>query len=870
MSNPLTGDFEAVLQVSGGTINRLLASMHQNDFQNPNTPSFPHSIQVRLGDPHVIDGVEGLVKAQVASPLVELIDGVTDRFWLEVAVRARYYPDAGSNPLPAFINGTVRAQYRIEDIDPSCFGWGSLAKEYIWVRVVRDSVSFRGTTAEDQSIFEAPIFPGGAEDHGAIEARITRQIAALLMTKFEATPQRVSKRFRRGSMRSLVPAIGDSAVVAPLGISGDPVGQIASVSNVFLKTADFAIAINRDVILGLAQPALEQIQAFRPTIHIHISTPWPAPDIDTVYRVATNPPVIEWHPHGSFAVIKIKVSGSATTQSILPNATFSVDQDITLNFDSGSESLWLGVGSRKVDAHGSGPFGGLIEDTVKKGVESAVKPLVEGAVAAAQPQLNAMIGRKQELITQLRTLDAQANARFADAVFEWEGMTLRGRISLSARRAPSVFFEMTAEQDGFTAVKSWIPGGRIDKFYWTWGWFNGGQPGSTTLDDRFVLKRPHGRVGKWGQSINLSMALPGLDGSGRVCLQIRGVQMDPTTGEFRTVSASYCHRFGFKIHTKVPEGIGTVFVPDVPELSQEVPFPQLTLVDMFAVRPEESANTLIVYAGRDANREMVAALRDGLDSARRTDAGLSLLVLVPEGELAGAYAAENGLLAQLRHVGDEMGLATIFAEDVGNRWAAAFNVGSGAQTMWRLSDPHGDVRWMWSGRVTGDALGKALDQNLVTSGIPKSKLVGATLEVGQLVGIDLVRPDVIGSHCPPYPLGRALNGTVITFVQRGSAASETHLRDLARRHEQHGDTAPGIVVVMGDVEQGDADTYAAQFGRGFVALADPHRRVTGSFGVSVWPMTFTLDRIGKIEAIEAGVSGRGRRDSDRRDDETAS
>ena len=50
MSNPLTGDFDAILQVSGSTVNRLLASMHQNAFTNRNLPSFPHTVQIRIGD----------------------------------------------------------------------------------------------------------------------------------------------------------------------------------------------------------------------------------------------------------------------------------------------------------------------------------------------------------------------------------------------------------------------------------------------------------------------------------------------------------------------------------------------------------------------------------------------------------------------------------------------------------------------------------------------------------------------------------------------------------------------------------------------------------------------------------------------------
>src|SRR6266545_562362 len=146
MPNPLTGYFEAVLQVSGATINRLLASMHQNAFTNLNLPSFPHSVQMRIGDPHAFDGVRGRLHAQLSVPQVELIHGAIDRFILEVGVRAKYKPDPGTTPLPAFIHGTVRAEYRIQDIDPHCLGWSSAsASKYLWIRVVKDSVRFTGT-----------------------------------------------------------------------------------------------------------------------------------------------------------------------------------------------------------------------------------------------------------------------------------------------------------------------------------------------------------------------------------------------------------------------------------------------------------------------------------------------------------------------------------------------------------------------------------------------------------------------------------------------------------------------------------------------------------------------------------------------------
>src|SRR3954454_13586414 len=107
MANPLTGDFEAVLQISGSTINRLTATMHQNAFVKPNLPSFPHVIRMRIGDGHAIDGVRGLVFGQISVPRIHLIHGVTHRFELAVGVRAWYRPDPGTKPLPTYINGTV-------------------------------------------------------------------------------------------------------------------------------------------------------------------------------------------------------------------------------------------------------------------------------------------------------------------------------------------------------------------------------------------------------------------------------------------------------------------------------------------------------------------------------------------------------------------------------------------------------------------------------------------------------------------------------------------------------------------------------------------------------------------------------------------
>src|SRR5262245_35271783 len=102
MANLLTGDYEAVLQVSADTLNRLLASMHQNAWSNPDNPSFPHSTGVRLGDVVMVDGVRGTAWAQAGVPRMTLIDHATDRFLIEVGLRIRYQADEDTEPLPTY------------------------------------------------------------------------------------------------------------------------------------------------------------------------------------------------------------------------------------------------------------------------------------------------------------------------------------------------------------------------------------------------------------------------------------------------------------------------------------------------------------------------------------------------------------------------------------------------------------------------------------------------------------------------------------------------------------------------------------------------------------------------------------------------
>ncbi len=60
MANNLTGDYEAVLQISVRQVNGILATMHQNRIDRDASPSLPHNGSIRVGDLLLSAGLEAV------------------------------------------------------------------------------------------------------------------------------------------------------------------------------------------------------------------------------------------------------------------------------------------------------------------------------------------------------------------------------------------------------------------------------------------------------------------------------------------------------------------------------------------------------------------------------------------------------------------------------------------------------------------------------------------------------------------------------------------------------------------------------------------------------------------------------------------
>jgi hypothetical protein len=879
MANALTGDFEAVLQVSGGTLRRLVASMHQNASGDTATPNLPHIAYFRLGEDGAVAGEHGAVAAQIGVPQIELIHGATDRFRLAVGVRARYTADPGTIPLADFIHGTVRAEYRFQDIDPNCWGWRGIADEYLWIRVVKDTIAFEGAVLNESGLLEL----AALLDEPRVKAHIAMHLAGLLTTHFAPAPQQVGKRFRR--MRSL--SFGDgpaqSAIVFPFGLTTEtPAGNLASVHDILLDGHDFALAVSSDFIMSKIGPMLDPIGGVQRDFRITGDAGFLG-GLSIDYHLRTDPASAEWlgpfalpfvTPSGGLIRIRITASGRATRlyRSGVYNigslslsdlaASASVDQLLVLTFDAAAERFSVAaLGAPAVTVNYNGPYAGELKAEAKNRITSEVQANLGGALQQAQNALNALAApsAKAVLIEQLRRLDPAAAARFDGAAFHPDGVILRGAVSVAYRHRPEVRFEKTPAGDGFDAIESWIPGGRVDRFEWTWRWFTNpiekppGPPGAISAEDSFVLRRPHAARSKFGLMLGLDQPLPGLDGIGRMCLTISGVHVDHVTGALVPVtSVRECEQYGFEF--KLPYEVGPYVRICDPLRAREREAPEIGILRVGvrnAAAAQAGSNTLVVYLREAWNEQAAATLRAGLERCRREGAGLLVLVLFQDGVLR--RGGGEPLQASLGELAAGLPAPVVVNEDVYEGWSKALSISAArGEPAWRLVSPSGLVTWAHDGGVEPELLASALERRLEPSRPPGLVRFRPDVSIGAKIPIEIVVPP-----CPPAPLGRlGIVGSKLVFVQKGASSTLTQLSRLAREQQQHAaqtDENPFVAVVVEGANAREAEALRAETGADFPMLPDPDGAVTRRAGVRLSPTVMTLDPFGRLAGVDMGV-----------------
>ena len=857
MPNPLTGDFDAILQVSGKTLDRLLGSMHQNAGTTKNIPTFPHGSFVRLGTPDVVNGVRGTARVQLAAPRIELAHGAQDRFVLSVWVRAHFIPDSGSTPFPEFIHGQVRAEYRVREEHDHRLG--TLLAAY----VKPDTVAFT-SAGPDKSW----------------DVAITAQVVEALRTRYAMTPHPLKADFQDRKLRALVAPDGTQAVMAAIAMSASALtGNPASVNGVILGGRDLAIAVSREYIMSLVQPTMDALLAAKLTFPVGVKVdPWIGPSftISTVYRVTLDHATATWGT-GTVPVlgvpggrISIDIAGDAKTSSILPNASFSVKHDLWLVFDPFTQSLALySAGPPDVDADVNGPFGGLVEGLAENSISKQFNLYINAAINNAKPKLGTMAARKATLVKQLQTIDDQADVTLDGAEFTADGVVLRGVISVVPRAWPQVKFGKLGDLTGFTAFPSWIPGGRIDDFRWRWNWFpaSGGPaaPGSPAWQaqshaDRFLLRTAGSLPG-----------LPPVPGSpeerdpslaGVICLSLRGITIHPITGDdvpvdsdttvFRIPPCTYFYppkpnvgRVGIdlrriRLFLKV---WGTAAAGTGASASE------LAVVEVGSGSAEgTSPNTLVLHFPGEPDEETLAAVGEALAAERNPEAGLLTLLLFPEGALErGGRALAERLSAVARAASSPV----LVNEDVRGGWAQALELdGVRPGPAARLVMPDGSVAWRSDGEFDGGALADVLRDALLPAPWPLPEPLVPRVSVGAPAPdfpFDLDRPDTL--HLRRLQ-GRQL---LVCFVQPWSSSSRAQAARLERISSRAAEGGAAVLAVVDGVDGRGAETWVRENAPSLLAVGDEHGGIAALFGVSAWPTMVLVSEDGTIAGVGAGT-----------------
>ena len=865
----MTGDFDAVMQVSGGTIGRLLATMHQAGVTDGTGPRVPHVANFRIGRASEPEMPSGSVAAQIGVPRPFLVDGSRDRFRVEVGFRARYRADPDSVPLADVIHGTVHAEYRLEKIDEDCHGWKGIADDYRWLRVLRDTVRFKGVAYNDNSdlIAVEPL------DLALVKRLVDAQLADLLATRFEPGPQPLGEMFRRFRCLSSGNGPNDSAIAIPVGLDGGtPSGSLSSLADRFLGGHDFGVAVDAGYVIGRVQDQVGPLAGIQRDFHIH-GDAGVGGGLEIDYHVRIDSAQATWLGADSSpdrGLVRIAIAGGGWATRLYKSGvfdlvgvtiadlrmSFAVEQVLQLGFDPYGERVVISpLGQPTVSVSYGGPFASQIRGNAEGVLSSQVQNALGSSLGQAQQQLDALTSpaRKAALLEQLRRIDPAASLSFAEAEFSDEGVVVRGPIGLSRRRRPRAKFRMADGRDGFDAIESWIPGGQVETFEWAWRFHASPvqisipPPGGANEDDDFMLRRPHEGVSKFGLFNVKTKPLPGLDGNGSLCLKIHGSVVSSRTGELVPVeSERECEQFGYGFHVPVEVAPWWPIYDPWLEPGMEAPFPEIGIQQPGGLDPEWPAFNTLVLALPEWDGEMIEVLLEGLDRCRRVGSGLLVSLLFPEGLLVDPGA---GLGGKLEELAAKLPAPMQAVENVGGAWSESLALTDESLAAWRLIAPGGGLAWVRDGLPDSDeGLARVLEKRLVSSPPPLPVPIGPSAAIGKLLPIELLFPP-----CPPVPLSRpGLGGSKLIFVQHAHELSLAELQKFGSEEEGR----EGKVLAAGVVAGADAEaveTLRAELGLELPLFPDPDGRMTREAGVRFSPARLGFDEDGRLADVRVGI-----------------
>ena len=865
MANPLTGEYEAVVQVAIRQINGLIGTLHQNTTED-SALKLLHSTTLRIGyprrrPPRHVEGVfaewllaqqkarpgrglkdirveltgkappgavaaleealakfdkgldieitpavvRGIAKVQVSSLTITVPEGSSTEVTLHARVRAHYYPDTGTTDLPAPVHGDLNATLDVRVVQ------NPLGRQL----VIRPS--------SDDSKIQFVAAPGTgltATDQSRIAAEVRKALRELRLLPVDLPADFPFSEFKgMGSGASQSIAMG-----LQLSGAGAPTNGLHSMTQSSIGSSGFAFAVSEAYVKSLID-----VEAIRAEIRNRTYTKFGA----TYHFHFSSGPTIIFKSGG------IEISGrvEVTTPAIYaPNGWVTFKQLVGIQLHTPTQTVRLiRVGGLDVDESWWMPHSTAV---------NIVRQEIDKALVANTDAINdEFSGAKDSLVNGLRRFDSSASSAYFSAVeITPHGVIVRGDVGSVPwwRRAPVIDIAETHQGAAFTAFKSWIPAGRIDRFIWSWVEqgladvaIGSGTVRTFTDEHRFILPKTTEPMKVISQ----------------ICLRIEGTQIS-TDGRYESSAAggTTCQVAEPEISFDIPAWWDPLTLPiwlpgtaDTTSLRESIAG-HVSLQGNVSGSAPVSKNTLVYFADwRPDSQKPLEALSNAMGRVRNKS-GLTVIVVLPEGAFDSSRREFESKLPR-----EGIGAPVQFTEDNEGGWTRTFAVVKRPSVY--LINAKREFVWKHEGEPDAAALSAALDRYPVPKSEPRFRPLRLAVAPGDPA------PDATSEEDPRGQFGiHRLRGreALLNFWQSWSTPCLTELARLQQLHQ--GKEAPFIVAIHGGNNEKAVDEIRKRLGLSFLMVQDARQRIAQRYGVRCWPTTIMLDAQGRVERVQLGTA----------------
>jgi peroxiredoxin len=879
MANNLTGNYEAAVQVAIRQINGLLATLHQsgaaddarlkvfhsatlrigdvrpkrpdaagfvdwvgqfqragsprglNDLRSQLTATAPPGIAKRLAEafraleetprPEVLpDVVRGTVQVQLSSVTISVAEGSTSEVTVHAQIRADYSPDPGTTDLPAPIHGEVRAAFEVHPTQtPS-------GRQLLIEPSPQDGkIQF----------FSAP----GVGFISPDQIKIATQVRKALRERFILLPVDLPQDFSFGEFKG-VGTGAEQAIALGLQLSPGkppPVAGLQSVTQSFVGPSGFAVAVSKEYVTTVFQPTLDDLRKIKGTVDIEIPGPNPT------YHYSVTDVELRFNDGSIDLVIKGKA-----THPVLPDFSFEVRQRFSLVMFLGT--LFISA----PDDEGSLSITGL-PDSAKRVLRPRVIAERNRALPPAQIALNELLGKARTRLNEaLHSFEPSASASFRSGQSEEpgssssgavavtpNGVILRGDVTSASRSAPIVQIGETHQGSAFTAFQSWIPGGRIDRFSWSWVEFPPKRPTpwsgvekSFTDEHRFIFPKPSGIT-------TLS----------QICLRIDGGQILPDGHEASVSGGTTCHLPLPHLEIDVPSWWEPITVPSwLPDLSEDVVVKDALAAHIgvqtdLVSRSEPAQNSLVYFADWHSGRPL-DTLADALGRMRLDRQFPVVCIVLPAGSFD---RRRRELEARLAPLDERASVLLHVTQDDEGGWSRTFGVTKTPSIY--LMNARRQLAWKYEDELDPSVLTDALYEHLLDTLAVGFRPLQLAVSPGDRAP-EVAFHDDRGHQMALHRLrGRPV---LLNFWQSWSAPCLKELRRLQHLQEHRRAETPLVVALHGGKSGTALDEVRNQLGLSFALVQDSEHQVARRYGVRCWPTTILVDADGRVEHVQLGIA----------------